>query len=245
MGRGPPRALRLLRARARPAAGDHRRLRRRRPAARAGRAVLARQRRLHAVRRDRARSSPPPSCSVPTSRAPTGGVVVALHEHRHRHALPRSRSAAGRVRDGAHHGRDRRRARPRPRRGAAAQLHHPRRDALRPPPDLPGRPAADLRLRRLPRLAREAEGAGRLGRRAGGGGRGPGRRAQGRRRARLLRRGHRGRPVRGRARRGRDVRQGQGRDRADDPGPGPLHLVRPDRRRRAGRAVRGRRGGHR
>ena len=63
------------------------------------------------------------------------------------------RPAAGRVRDGAHHRRDRRRARAGPGRGAAAQLHHPGRDALRPPPDLPGRPAADLRLRRLPGLA--------------------------------------------------------------------------------------------
>jgi carbon-monoxide dehydrogenase large subunit len=34
-------------------------------------------------------------------------------------------------------------------------------------------------------------------------------------------------------------------DRADHPGPGSLHVLRPDRRRRAGRAVRGRRGGHR
>ena len=81
----------------------------------------------------------------------------------------------------------------------------------------------------------------RAGRRRGG----PGRRPPGRHRARLLRRGHRRRAVRGRARRGRDLRQGEGRDRADHPGAGPLHVVRADRRRRAGRAARGRRGGHR
>ena len=40
--------------------------------ARAGRAVLARQRRLHAVRHHRRRSSPRPSCSGRTSPAPTG-----------------------------------------------------------------------------------------------------------------------------------------------------------------------------
>ena len=128
------------------------------PAARAGRAVLARQRRLHAVRRHRARSSPPPSCSARTSRAPTAcewwslytnTVIVTPYRGR--------RPAAGRVRDGAHHRRDRRRARAGPGRGAAAQLHHPRRDALRPPADLPGRPAADLRLRRLPGVAAEAD----------------------------------------------------------------------------------------
>ena len=39
--------------------------------------------------------------------------------------------------------------------------------------------------------------------------------------------------------------QGQGRDRADHAGPGPLDDVRADRRRRARRAVRGRRGDHR
>ena len=91
-------------------------------------------------------------------------VLVALHQHRHRHAVPRRRPAAGRLRHGAHDGRDRRRARPGPGRGAGAQLHPARRDALRPPADLPGRPAADLRLRRLPGVAGEAEEAGRLGR---------------------------------------------------------------------------------
>ncbi len=36
--------------------------------------------------------------------------------------------------------------RPRPRRGALAQLHPARRDALRPRADVPGRPAAEVRL---------------------------------------------------------------------------------------------------
>ena len=40
----------------------------------------------------------------------------------------------------------------------AAQLHPARRVPLRPRPDLPGRPAADLRLRRLPGVAGEAQG---------------------------------------------------------------------------------------
>ena len=51
--RGPARALHLLRPRARPGPAHRGRLRRRRPAARAGRGVLARPRRLHAVRPDR------------------------------------------------------------------------------------------------------------------------------------------------------------------------------------------------
>ena len=53
VGRGPARALRLLRARARPAARGPGRVRRRGPAAGALGEVLARQRRLHAVRPDR------------------------------------------------------------------------------------------------------------------------------------------------------------------------------------------------
>ena len=52
--RGPARALHLLGPRARPGPPRRRRLRRRRPAARPGRDVLARPRRLHAVRPDRA-----------------------------------------------------------------------------------------------------------------------------------------------------------------------------------------------
>ena len=48
----------------------------------------------------------------------------------------------------------------------------PRGDALRPRAGLPGRPAAGLRLRRLPGLAGDAEAAGRLGRLRGGAGRG-------------------------------------------------------------------------
>ena len=99
--------------------------------------------------------------------------------------------------------------------------------------------AAELRLRRLPGLAGQAQGAGRLGRvrrryraemasaRAGGSGIGLG----------LLRRGHRRRPLRGRARAHRDLRQGQGRHRPHHPGPGPPDGVRADRRRRARRAA--------
>ena len=71
----------------------------------------------------------------------------------------------GVLRDGADDGRDRRRTSALDRAEVrGAQLHPARRDALRPRADLPGRPAADLRLRRLPGLAGQAQGAGRLGR---------------------------------------------------------------------------------
>ncbi len=76
-------------------------------------------------------------------------------------------------------------------------------------------------------------------------GRWPRRGTPGRDRPRLLRRGHRRRPLRGRPRARRDLRQGQGRDRPDQPGPGPPDRVRAARRRRARGALRGRRGGHR
>ena len=112
-------------------------------------------------------------------------------------------------------------ARPRPHRGAVAQLHPARRDAVRPRADLPGRPTADVRLRRLPGDPGQAQGARRLGRLRGlprgGRGRGP----PGRHRHRLLRRGHRRRALRGRPRPGRDERPGQRRHRPHDAGPGP------------------------
>ena len=73
----------------------------------------------------------------------------------HRHAVPGRRAAAGLLRDGAHDGRDRGGARA----WTATLVRErnfiqPERDALRPGADLPGRPAADLRLRRLPGAAR-------------------------------------------------------------------------------------------
>ena len=138
-----------------------------------------------------------------------------------------------------------RRARPGPGRGARGELHPAGRDALRPGADLPGRPAAGLRLGRLPGVAGEAEEAGRLGLLDRIPGRGPGRGPPGRARTRLLRRGNRGRPVRGRARPGGDVRQGEGGHRAHLAGPGAPDRVRPDRRRRARRAAVRHRGGHR
>ena len=69
--RGPARALHLQRARARAAAAGQGRLRRRGPDARARREVLARQRRLHALRHHRPDHHLAPSCSGPTSPAPT------------------------------------------------------------------------------------------------------------------------------------------------------------------------------
>ena len=135
------------------------------------------------------------------------------------------------------------RARARPDRGPRAQLHPARRDALRPGADLPGRPAADLRLRRLPGPARQAQGPDRLGRLRRLRATRP--RAQGRRVGIGLAcyvEGTGVGPVRGRPRAGRDVGQGQGGDRAHHPGPGPPDGVRADRRRRARGAARGRRG---
>ena len=162
--RGPDRALHVERARARPAAPGQGRVRRRRPGARAGRAVLARQRGLHPVRADRAHHHLDPAARPVQAWRVPGRVQLAVHQHRDRHAVPRRRPAAGRVRDGADDGRDRGRARAGPGAGAGAQLHPARGDALRPGADLPGRPAADLRLRRLPGRAGQAQGAGRLGR---------------------------------------------------------------------------------
>ena len=60
------------RPRARPGAARRGRLRRRRPAARPRRAVLARQRRLHAVRHHRPDHHLDPAARARTSRAPTG-----------------------------------------------------------------------------------------------------------------------------------------------------------------------------
>ena len=106
--RGPPRALRLLGARARTAAAGHGRVRRRGPAARPVGALLARQRRLHPVRHHRPDHHLDPAARPVQARRLPGGVREPLHQHRHRHALPRRRPAAGLLRDGAHHRRDRR-----------------------------------------------------------------------------------------------------------------------------------------
>ena len=193
------------------------------------------------------RSSPPPSCSGPTSRAPTGCEFWSLYTNTvlvtpYRGAgRPQGCFAMERTMDAIADA-----PRPRPRRGALAQLHPARRDALRPRPDLPGRPAAEVRLRRLPghpwpSSRRWSAGTTSPAYRDAGRGRGP----PGRPRHRLLRRGHRRRPLRGRPRAGRDQRAGQRRHRPDHPGPGPPDRLRPDRRRGARRAARGRPRHHR
>ena len=92
-----------------------------------------------------------------------GRVPLALHEHRDRHAVPGAGRPQAcfvmeRVMDAIADDLGLDRAEVRLRTSSA------RRDALRPRADLPGRPAADLRLRRLPGVAGEAQGAGRLGR---------------------------------------------------------------------------------
>ena len=243
--RGPSRALRVERARARPAAGGHRRLRRRRPHPRARRAVLARQRRLHPLRDHRPDHHRHPAARALQAGRLPGRVLVALHQHRARDAVPGGGPAPGVLRHGADDGCRRGAPRPRPRRGAVPQLHPARRDALRPGADVPGRAAAALRLGGLPGIPGQAQGARRLGRlrrlpRAG--------RARGtprRPRHRVLRRGHRRRPLRGRARARRDERAGQRRHRPDDPGPGAPDDPRPDRRRRARGAAGGRARHHR
>ncbi len=221
-----------------PGASRRGRLRRRRPAARARRAVLARPRRLHAIRPDRADHHLDPAArSLQAGRLP-GGLRVALHQHGDRHALPRRGPAAGLLRDGADDGRDRRLPGPGPGRGAVDQLHPARRVPLRPRADLPGRPRARVRLRRLPGLAGEDQGAGRVGRVPGVQGRDGGAGPTGRDRPGLLCRGHRRRPLRGRARQHRDHRQGQGRHRPDHAGPGARDGLRADRGRRARRTAR-------
>ena len=144
--RGPPRALHLQRARARAAAGGDRRLRRRGPPARARREVLARQRRLHALRHHRADHHGHPAPRPLQAGCLPRRVLVALHQHRSRDAVSGRRPPAGVLRHGARDGCDRGAPRPRPRRGALTQLHPARRDALRPRPDVPGRPAAEVRL---------------------------------------------------------------------------------------------------
>ena len=175
VGRGPPRALHRRRPRARPAPPRQRRLRRRRPPARPGRRVPARQRRLHAVRDHRPHHHRDPARRPLQAGRLPGRVPLAVHQHRDRHPLPGRRPAPGGVRDGADHGRDRRLPGPRPGRGPPGQLHPALRDAVRPPPHLPGRAAAGLRLRRLPGHPGEGEEAGRLGRVRGLPGRGPAR----------------------------------------------------------------------
>ena len=221
------------RARARPGAAHRGRLRRRRLPARRRLPLLARPRRLHAVRPDRPDHHLDPVPRPVQAAELPGRLRVDLHQHRDGHAVPRRRPAAGLLRDGADHGRDRCVPRQGPHRGPRGELHPAGRVPLRPRPDLPGRPRARVRLRRLPGLAREDQGADRLGRVPGV--QGPDGRAgtAGRHRPRLLRRGHRRRAVRGRARAHRDQRQGQGRDRPDHAGAGARDGLRAAGRRRA------------
>ena len=236
--RGPARALHLQRPRAGSAAPRARRVRRRRPVARALGAVLARQRRLHPLRTDRADHHQHPAARALQAGCVPGRVPQPLHEHRDRHALPRCRPTPGLLRHGARDGRDRRRPRHRPDRRTAEELHHPRRDALRPGTGLPGRSPAGLRLRRLPGLAREAQGARRVGRLRDLPRAGTRRGAPGRDRPRLLRRGHRRRALRRWAHPRRDRRQRGRVDGAHVAGPGAPDDARADRRRRARGAVR-------
>ena len=131
----------------------------------AGRRVLARQRRLHAVRRSSSRSSPRPSCSARTSRAPTGCEFWSLYTNTvivtpYRGAgRPQGVFAMERTMDAIADdlGLDRAEVRVR---NFIQPDEMPYDHGL----TLPGRPAADLRLRRLPGVAGEAQGAGRLGR---------------------------------------------------------------------------------
>ena len=200
------------------------------------RAVLARQRRLHAVRPDRPDHHLDAAARPVQARGLPGRLRLALHQHGHRHAVPRGGTPAGRLRDGADDGRDRRVPRQGPRRGARRQLHPARRVPVRPGPDLPGRPRRSIydsgdypaSLVKLKALVGwdEFESFREDG--------GPG--TSGRHRPGLLRRGHRGRSLRGRAHPHRDLGQGQGRDRADVAGPGAPDRLRADRRRRARRA---------
>ena len=136
-----------------------------------GRHLLARQRRLHAVRHHLPDRHLDAAARAVQARRLPGASSLALHEHGHRHALPRRGPAAGRVRHGAHDGRASPTTSGWTARGPRPQLHPARGVPLRPGPDLPGRPAADLRLRRLPGPAGEDQGADRLGRLPGASGR--------------------------------------------------------------------------
>ena len=223
----PARALHLVRARARPGPPCRGgRVRRRRPAGRAQRGVLARPRRLLAVRPDRPHHRLDPAARPLQAAQRPGRLRVDVHEHGHGDAVPRRRPAAGLLHDGAHDGRHRGVPRQGPCGGQGGQLHSAGRVPVRPRPDLPGRPRAGVRLRRLPDLAGEDQEAGRLGRlpylpevdgRVQGRkvGIGPG----------VLRRGHRRGSLRGRARPHRDDRQGEGRDRPDHAGQGHATVV--------------------
>ena len=139
-------------------------LRRRRAAARPERGLLARPRRLHAVRADRADHHRDPAARPLQAAELPGGLRVALHQHSDGHSLPRRRATAGLLHDGADDGRHRGVPRQGPRRGAGGQLHPARRVPVRPRPDLPGRPRAGVRLRRLSRAAGEDQDPRRLGR---------------------------------------------------------------------------------
>ena len=164
--RGPPRALHLLRARARPAAGGDGRLRRRGPAARASTCRFWHDNGAYT----------PYGIIVPiiTSTQLLGPykpgayrvrVLVALHQHRPRHALPRRRPAAGRA------SRWSGRWTPSPTTSASTAPRCARATSSSPS-EMPydhgllfqdGRPLK-YDSRRLPGLPRQAQEAGRLGR---------------------------------------------------------------------------------
>ena len=206
VGRGPARALHQRGARARPAPAGHRRLRRRRPPARARRQALARQRRLHPLRHHRPDHHLDPAARPLQARDRPLRVLVALHEHRLRDALSgrlRPQGCFAMERTMGHH---RRRARSRPGRGAA-QLHPPDRDALGPRPSRTAARSSTTRAtsrRASPSSRTSSAGttSPTTAARAWSGG------TQGRARDRLLRRGHRRRPLRGGSHPDRDERVG-------------------------------------
>ncbi len=165
-------------------------------------------------------STPPRRCSAPTSRAPSGWTPT-------RCTPTRSSSRPTAVRDDPRAcSRWNGRWTPSPSisqgcpRGPRDQLHPPRGDALRLPPDLPGRSPAHLRQRRLPGRDGQAQETHRLGRVRGVQGTRPRRGPSRRHRCGSVRRGHGTGPVRGRTRAHRDLGQGQGRHRPDDSGQG-------------------------
>ena len=104
----------------------------------------------------------PAARPVQAGRLP-GRVPFALHQHGAGDPVPRRRPRARLLRDGAGHGRGGRRRRGGQGRGARTQHDPARRAAVRPGPDVPGRPAAHLRHGRLPDLAAQGHGPGRLG----------------------------------------------------------------------------------
>ena len=173
---------------------------------------------------------------------PRRALHVGVHQQGHVGALPRRRAARGGVHGQPADRPHRPRARHRRRRGAPAQLHRPRRDALRCRHPLPGRFPDDPRQRRLSGRPGAQPGSHRLRRFPRRPGARPGGGALHRDRHVLQHRGRRPRPGRTGAHRDHPHRRRGAAPRRRRYGAGPAHGFRANLRRRDRRR---RRSGHR